>query len=230
MGTEKPPNQYTSKTVAKQLRIEHLGITNFLKDYPRMRIMDADATNITLEGSFNFTGSHKEFGVITDAYQIQIIVPYCFPHGLPEVYETDGKIPRIKEFHVNPTGSLCLGSRLRLLKIISMTPNLCGYAKYCIVPYLFAVSEKLNTGKGLVFGELRHGTEGELEDYKGMFGLETHEQSELAFSYLGMKRRHANKHLCPCGCGRRLGLCDFRNTLDKYRELAPNRWFRENCP
>ena len=37
----------------------------------------------------------------------------------------------------------------------------------------------------------------------------------------------ANKKPCPCGCGVRLGRCNKRFILNRYRNLAPRRWFRD---
>ena len=52
------------------------------------------------------------------------------------------------------------------------------------------------------------------------------EQAERALRLLGMKKRRANKQVCPCGCGRRVGRCRFNARLREFRMLAPRAWFR----
>ncbi|MEW6405777.1 MAG: hypothetical protein AB1649_28630, partial [Chloroflexota bacterium] len=78
--------------------------------------------------------------------------------------------------------------------------------------------------------ELAHGDKGELQDYIDLFGLKNPLQAKQALSLLSMKERVANKHPCPCGCGKRLGTCDFRDRLNAIRQLTSLSWFRANTP
>lgn len=181
---------------------------------------------LVLTGKFAFIGRSAKHGVVEDVFTLKILIPPGFPKDLPTVFETAGKIPRNGDFHVNPNGSLCLGSPLRLLWKLSRTPTLCGYAETCLVPYLFAVSHKLRNGGAMPFDELAHGTPGELADYADMFGLQSAEQAKRALEMLGMKKRRANKLPCPCGCGKRLGKCRFNERLKEFRALASRTWFR----
>ena len=75
-----------------------------------------------------------------------------------------------------PNATLCLGSPLRLLWKLSRRPSLPGFASSCLVPYLYAVSHKLQFGGELLFRELKHGAEGIVEDYLDLFGLSNPEQ------------------------------------------------------
>lgn len=202
------------------------GLEQFLRSYPGMAVKPAVDRNLCIEGKFEFSARTDEHGKITDAYHLRVCIPPGFPRDLPTVHESGGRIPRNKEFHVNIDGSLCLGSRLRLLLILSKSQTLVGYANDCIVPFLFAISHKLLHGGPLPFGELAHGTPGELADYTDLLGLQTVRQAERSLDCLGMKLRLANKHPCPCGCGRRLGKCQFNQRLNKFRSLAKREWFR----
>lgn len=204
-----------------------LELHEFLVAYPDMAVRPTASRNLTIEGRFDFSASAPGAGGdITDSYGLKISVPPGFPRELPTVRETQGRIPRSGEYHVNSDGSLCLGSRLRLLKKLAQHPTLPGFAANCLVPYLYAVSVKLNQGGDLPFGELTHGSRGELEDYADLMGLDTAEQVKLALRYLGMKKRRANKRPCPCGCKQRLGNCHFNKRMKKLRALASRRWFR----
>ena len=179
-----------------------------------------------MQGRFAFTAHSEKHGQITDKYLLSIEVPRQFPKTLPRVTETEQKIPRNGEFHVNPDGTLCLGSPLRLLVKLASDPTLTGFTGKCLVPYLFAISNKLQKGGPLPFDELAHGVPGMLADYVDLFGLKEPEQARLAFRLLGMKKRRANKHPCPCACGGRLGKCRFNQRLSLFRRLASRSWFR----
>lgn len=191
-----------------------------------MALRPAGGGALNLVGAFSFSAISDNYPKITDIFQLRIVVPPAFPCELPQVFEIEGRIPKGGEFHVNPDGSLCLGSRLRLLWKLSKNPNLLGYADNCIVPYLYAISHKLTNGGPLPFGELAHGQRGELSDCAELFGIKSPYNAQLVIRYLGMKKRRANKLPCPCQCGRRLGKCDFNLKLREFRNLATRNWFR----
>lgn len=202
------------------------GIREFLYDYPNMAIKPTFSPFILLKGTFSFRAKLNNDITITDHYRLRIQVPYSFPRQLPDVIEIGKKIPQNPEFHINEDRTLCLGSPLRLLWLISKKPTMTGYAEYCLVPYLYAISYKLKMGGDFPWGELSHGSPGELDDYTGLFGLQTHDQARYALKLLEMKKRIANKKKCPCGCNQKLGKCKFNNKLRKFRELTDRSWFR----
>lgn len=191
-----------------------------------MAIRPVGGSSLNLVGWFKFSATSDQYPTITDSFQLRIEVPVTFPRQLPRVFEVGGRIPVGGEYHVNPDGTLCLGSRLRLLWKISQACNLVGFAENCIVPYLYAISHKLIHGGPLPFGELAHGRPGELTDYVALFGLKSTYQAKKALFYLGLKKRIANKMPCPCNCGFRLGGCLFNQKLRGFRRLASRSWFR----
>lgn len=202
----------------------------FLAEYPGMKIRPCAGTTLAFQGTFDFTAVGKGHPRITDSYQLSIRIPEAFPNDLPITYETAGRIPCDRRHHINHDQSLCLGAPIRILLELSKKPTLLGYAEKCLVPYLYAMSLNLNHGVPFAFGELAHGTEGELQDYIEMFGLKTPLQAKQALSLLSMKERVANKQPCPCGCRKRLGTCNFRNRLNAIRQLTSLSWFRANLP
>lgn len=207
------------------------GIQQFIQDYPGMSIAPSRSSEVVLKGSFSFCARPRGGGAeIRDSYELRIDVPRAFPEELPNVTETGHKIPRDDTYHVNPDGTLCLGSPLRLKGKIEGRPDLVGFAKHCLVPYLYGASHRLMHGAdGFPFGELAHGVEGIINDYAKLFGLQEREQAIRALELLGMKRRMANKESCPCGCGRRLGRCSFNVRLGKFRDWASRTWFRDHA-
>jgi hypothetical protein len=191
-----------------------LEIENFLRAYPRMDLLPIRGDQLQVEGMFDFSAESKKHGRVTDRFELQIVVPAQFPKEIPIVYEVGGRIPRQGRYHINPHDySLCLGSRLRLLTALAPVPTLMGFAINCLVPYLYAVSLKLVHGGEFAFGELPHGYHGELVDYVDLLRLRTTNQVMNAVWYLGMKKRRANKLLCPCECGQRLGVCALNRRI-----------------
>lgn len=203
-------------------------IRKFLKDYPGMAIVPAKSSALGLKGVFTFSATPKGRRTINDSYHIQITIPDDFPRAIPTVTETVRKIPRDGKHHVNPDGSLCMGAPLRLLQKIYEKPTLVGFSENCLVPYLYGVSYKLQTGEEFPFGELAHGDQGILDDYMILFGLKTKDQVKQTLKLLGTKERIANKNSCPCNCGKRLGKCTYRHKLKQYRNYASRPWFRDH--
>jgi hypothetical protein len=202
------------------------GLEEFLTDYNGMSLRPESGKPLVVAGRFRFTATSDKAGSITDSFDLRIEIERDFPRSVPTVFETGGKIPRTGDFHVNPNGSLCLGSHLRLKLILSNYPDLCAYTKNCIVPYLYAVSYKLQHGGTMVFSELPHGVPGEFADYRELLGLDANAGVLLSFERLGQKRRIANKLPCPCGCGHRTGICRFNRRLHALRKVACRSWYK----
>ncbi len=199
-------------------------LSQFLSDYPGMSTAPCSDAGVCLRGKFRFKASEPGGDEIDDSYKLEIMVPDEFPKALPRVKETGGKIPRDGNFHVNPDGTICLGSPFRLLMIVHSSPSLTDFADKCLVPYLYAVSYKLMHGGDFVFGELAHGNLGIIEDYKALFGLEDTIQVKRTIALIGLKKTRANKRPCPCGCGKRLGRCKFHLIVNKYRKMVSPRF------
>lgn len=210
-------------------KYELFGIEKFLIEYPGISTAPSSELGIYLRGIFNFTADTNKRGTIIDQYEIEILVPFNFPRSVPVVRETKGKIPKNGDFHVNPDGSLCLGSPLRLLSLVNSNSNLVAFAEKCLIPYFYAVSIKLKYGDDFMFGELDHGNAGALDDYSLLLGLEEDSQIIQAFQLMGLKKRVGNKKTCPCGCGKRLGRCSFHVIVNTYRKMAPRSWFRKQA-
>ena len=201
-------------------------IANFLIDYPGMVTRPCRDNRILLRGTFTFCATPVAGSEICGAYELEIEVPASFPRGVPKVKELCQKIPRDGKHHVNHDDTLCLGSPLRLLKKIAECPTLPGFAEKCLVPFLYAVSKKLQGGGEFAFSELDHGEKGVVDDYMELFRLRSREEVLRALELAGMKRRIANKQPCPCQCGKRLGRCDFHHKLNQFQGLVPRSWFK----
>ena len=197
---------------------DRIGLTQFLLDFPGMRVRPSPGRGLLLEGYFAFRADHSGGPVIEDNYTLSIRVPNRFPDGLPVVKEVGGRIPHHADHHVYDDGSLCLGSPLRLRLIAAEEGRLSGFAIACIVPFLYAASHRSRFGGSLPFGELAHGAAGVFDDYMDLLGLDTPQKVVVALELMGMKNRLANKRQCPCGCGQRLGVCQFNETVREIRQ------------
>lgn len=196
---------------------ERIGLRRFLEAYPGMRVLPSSGDTLRLKGGFAFEADYEGGPLIKDEYQLQIDVHRSFPDTLPVVRELGGRIPRHADHHVYADGALCLGSPLRLHLLLHAEPDLVSFARRCILPYLYAATHREEHG-AYPFGELSHGRDGLLNDYARIFDVDSPEQAAATLSLLGIKRRLANKHPCPCGCGRRLGVCKFNARVRELRE------------
>ncbi len=154
-----------------------------------MALRPISGAEIVIEGEFRFAAVAKDRPQISDSYHLRITVPDHFPERDPNDHGAGRKIPRTGSFHVNPDATLCLGSPLRLLLKLSSEPTLPGFASFCLVPYLYAISHKLKFGGQLPFSELKHGKIGELEDYMELLALQ--KSGAGVFSYQNVRYEEA---------------------------------------
>ena len=200
-------------------------VQEFLNAYPGMALRPIGVLT-AFEGQFDFTAAPPDGPEVTDTYALRIEVPE-YPAALPRVFETAGRIPRTIDNHVFPkTGNLCLGSYLRLRLKIGPQLNVLRFADECIVPYLYATTRRETDGT-FVFDELPHGRPGLIKDYQDIFGISDESSVLATLRILATRSAAADRHPCPCGCGRRLALCQFRVRLNEVRRLAPRRHFQE---
>lgn len=196
-------------------------VVDFLSVYSGFSITPSTNEYIVLKGRFTFKRTYRGENEIEDSYNIAIKVHNSFPKIAPEVEDVEGKIPRDGHYHVNPDGTFCLGTPFRLLLHISKNPSLINFLEIFLIPYLYAVSNKLQNGGEFIFGELQHGTEGEVADYENLFSVKGKKAVIEVLYALTRKKRIANKKCCPCDCGNRIGVCRLHTKLNKFRKAIP---------
>jgi hypothetical protein len=187
--------------------LRRLGIDDILRRFPDLALKPERDGRIAIAGDLQFSVVVPEFGLIEDAFSSEIRIAESFPSTLPSVFELGGRIP--KTYHKMNDGSLCLGSPLGL-RLKSITgKTLLAFVEACLVPYLvgYCIFEK--TGD-MPFGELAHGTQGLLEEYRRLTGARSDTSCIGLIQCLGLKKRVPNKRVCPCASGRRLGRCHNR--------------------
>ena len=202
--------------------LHRLGIDDLLRRFPDLALRPQRDGQIVVTGDVRFSVRVPKFGVVEDGFSIEIHIPNSFPSTLPSFFERNGRIP--KTYHKLTDNSLCLGSPLGLRLKAIRGKTLLGFIDACVIPYLagYCIHEK--TGR-MPFGELAHGTAGLLEEYKLLTGAASDDACIGFIECLGLRKRVANKHLCPCGSGRRLGRC-HNQRINPLRGVASRAWYR----
>ena len=203
-------------------RFADLGVSELLRAYPGLSIKPASNGTLIVQGDFRFSaveGDEK----IEDIYQLEIRVPGEFPGRPLQVTETNGRIP--SSYHSNPDGTLCLGSPMRIQLALAKYPTLPSFIKECLIPYLFGFSHYEKTGN-MRFPDLQHGHEGLFDEYMSILGVHSKPACLEMLRLLGLKKRHANKQLCPCNSGHVVGKCHSR-TLNQLRKSLSRTFWRE---
>ena len=197
------------------------GTNVFLQNYPEMSILPDAGGNLIIQGEFRFcsTFANKD---VSDSYNLRIEVPSDFPQDLPDVYEVSGRIP--EGFHRMDDSSLCLGSPLGLRLQCGARPSLTTFVHKCVVPYLHAWTIK-ESGCELPFGELDHGFQGIIDDYKNIFRVDSEAAAIELFFLASRPRSKANRVPCPCKSGLRVGRCHHK-ILNRLRKDVGRLWFK----
>lgn len=207
------------------MRAASTDVADFLHHQVEMAIVPGRNAGTVIEGFFSISAAPAGGPHVDDRFRLRITVPDDFPRTLPEVTELDQKIARTDENHVNPDGTLCLGSPLGLRVAFAGQHSLKEFSDRCVVPFLYATALRRAGRRDFYFGELDHGPRGLAQDYKALFGVATDAAAERCLHLLALRKRVANKKPCPCACGRRLGRCKLRNRINGIRTLAPRSWF-----
>jgi hypothetical protein len=204
-----------------------VGLVEFLIEQPGMRVAPGEMSAVRLSGTYTLDATHPAAGRVTRTYDLTVEVPDDFPLQPPVVFEIANTIPRHPDYHVNSHDhSLCLGSPIALRRAVRRWPNLQEFLARTLRPYLYAVTLKLDTGRDFVFGELRHGAEGQIQDLADDLQL-PEAPVAAALDLLLMSGDLADTQTCPCSCGRLLGGCQLRERLNEVRDLASEMWLRQ---
>jgi hypothetical protein len=199
------------------------GVDALLAKYRGLALVPYDGAGMALAGDLAFTAAPRGLETLTDEYAVEIEIPATFPRKLPRVWECRKRIPRT--FHKLTDQALCLGSTIRLRMAVGTNPTLIEFVDMCVVPYLYGYSYLEKHGK-LPFGDLDHGNKGIIDDLRELFGVATDERCMGMVLLTSLQKRKANRKPCPCGSGKRLGVCHHR-MLNDLRERCGRLAFRD---
>ena len=204
-----------------------LGLENFLAAHPRIRIIEINNDQLVLAGEYHLKARLAGSQLVDRTYKLRLICPRDYPKKLPKVIDEEKYFSRNQEYHTYSDGSFCLGSELKIKLLLQGNHSLTVFFEEIIDRFLYSVTHRIEFGV-FPYGELAHGEQGLIDDYGEMFGLNGKLAVVRALHALGKRKREANKFPCPCCCGLRLGCCDYRFVLNKFRNIDRRRWFREH--
>ena len=205
-------------------------VETLLDAWPRLRRLPVERDDVCiLAGLFEFRMEPPGLPEISDSYHLRMEVPLEAPRQLLRVFEEGGRLRHHSDEHINNDGSFCMGSPLRLQLLQLNTGNLLGFVKAVLVPFLYAASWRAQGNAGYPFQELAHFGPELVQDYGRILSVQGSVQVANALWLLSLKLRNANKHLCPRGCGRRLGACTYHRKLNSLRKHAPRALWRHAC-
>lgn len=204
-----------------------LGLGDFLACHPRLRIVQINSDMVELAGEYHLNAQLPGSQLVDRTYQLRFLCPRDYPRTLPKVLEEERYLPRNQEYHTYSDGSFCLGSELKIKSLLREDHSFTAFFENIVDRFLYAVTHRIEFGS-FPYGELAHGEQGLIDDYGEMFGLSGKLSVLRALRALGKRKRDANKLLCPCGCGWRLGRCDYRFVLSQFRDVERRRWFRKH--
>ena len=204
-----------------------LKLDDFLARNPKIRIASLSEQNVILSGELYLKARLDGCQAIERTYKLKIVIEKGYPSKLPQVYDESDYFPRSQVYHVYEDGSFCLGSDFKIKSVLNSDPSIDAFIQRIIEPFLYAVSHRIQYGT-YPYGELAHGEQGLLDDYEEMFSVNGKGAVLTVLKALGKRKRVANKLACPCGCQMRLGRCNYRFTLNQWRNVERRRWFREH--
>ena len=73
--------------------------------YPTLHVIVGEDDIVRVAGMFPVRDAE---GTCIDGYEVRLDLPPDYPRGLPEVYETGGRIPWTDKRHVNTDGTACV--------------------------------------------------------------------------------------------------------------------------
>ena len=198
-----------------------------LSAWPRLRRQPVTRADVcSVAGFLEFVMEPPGLARLGDCYSIRIDVPLDATEHAPEAYETAGRIPHDAAHHVNPGGAMCLGSPWAVRRRLGKPPSLVRLVEQCVLPFLYAATWRAQGNSGYPFAELDQGGPGLLDDYESILDVKGAEAVTCALRALTHRRRVANKLPCACGCGQRLGVCDYRVKLNPLRAGSTRPFFR----
>lgn len=202
-------------------------IEKFMGEYSEFSMRPIVDNAMILKGNIQRQLYHESYGAIDIDYSLLIHIPFDYPENQPIIYESKGEIQNSPTNHINPDGSFCLGSPLRLKILLKRNSDFKYFFENCVLPYLYAVTINIQQKVGFAFGELEHGSTGLILDLQDYFHLKDALQVFQMLNLLSSKKKIANRMLCPCGCKQRVTQCDYFQHILKMRKVLTRMEWKE---
>ena len=176
-------------------------IAELQREYQGLTGLRTTNDGMVVSGALPFEVSSKGRETISDAFEIDLVVPRNYPTALPCVFETSGRICDAYH-HIFTNGKLCLAVPVEERLIFRRDPCLRGFVTKLLIPYCYGYCYWERHGVH-PFGEREHGGEGIVRFYMEWFGLPGEVQA-LEFALYLVQHGYQGDHDCPCGNGSQL--------------------------
>ena len=189
-------------------------ICELKKIHKGLRDISLQNQKTVIRGPLSFEASFDGFPVITDCFDIELVIPDAYPEVLPVVREIGGRINQ-RYKHLNQDGTLCLATPIEKRLFFLEKESLLGFVNNLVIPYLYGYCYWKKHGQH-PFGERAHGVEGIIEYYRDDLGLGNHVNilAMLAFLFEYGYRGHLP---CPCKSGLKVRECHSEVLLQLHR-------------
>lgn len=183
------------------------------KNYPTLHVIIINKI-VHINGSFYLI--NPESGSELDRFGIDIILPDDYPNSIPQVRETEDRIPKDIYHHFMSDGSACLFFRDEKYKFFNKNTSIIDFIRIPVYNFFLSQSYFILTGKWL-FGARPHGKGGTLDYY--MEELETFNIDIIIkfLKILASDRIYVSQN-CYCGSKKPLINChiDKVNQMKKF--------------
>lgn len=183
-------------------------INEVIVKYPSLHFVNQN-NPLMISGTFPLI--HKANTKELDRYWIEIEIPNNYPTDIPILREIGGRIPRIKDRHIEKDGKACLFLEEEINKYFPKNATLLQFIENPVFDFLFGqtyfeLTEK-KYGKGKwIFEEWSHGAEGIYDFYSQLLNTEDKQKIKKFVYFLSIGKLDLNK-ICFCGSNKILGQC-----------------------
>lgn len=194
-------------------------------DYPGLRLVSRDGLFATYRGMIGFQANHANQGLIEEDFEVEIVYPCVAGDDLPTAKEVGGRIPQEPDFHINPDGTMCLGTPHAVRQKWNQERSLQGFVNLLVVPFLYFFSFQQKHGRK-PFGDLAHGGEGVLAYYRDLFGVSA-DLPVLEFLKIIIEDHYRGHIPCACGSGSKLRACHGQQIRDIKNQQTRRQFFED---
>ncbi|HEV7343311.1 MAG TPA: hypothetical protein VGN68_16930 [Sphingopyxis sp.] len=177
---------------------------------------------IVVEGTFVVTGGDAAYdpeGPLA-RYGVRIELSSAYPRIEPRVFETDGRIARDPDHHINGEGDCCVTVWENWLVTAGST-SFSAYLRGPLREYFLGQFWFENTGSW-PFGERAHGMSGLEEAYAEALGI-PNVRKDLLYLLRFLRQQRSKGHWpCPCGSGRRVRNCHQNDLSAQRQRIKPH--------
>ncbi|MDQ3050201.1 MAG: hypothetical protein M3Q95_04890 [Bacteroidota bacterium] len=165
--------------------------------YPSLYLVEDTVTPI-IEGKIIFSNSKHGF---EDSFNISLKIPAHYPYRFPQVEETDKRILRVPERHINRNGKLCFAADAEELITCKDGINLSYFIEKILIPHL-AREVYVEIYKKYPHGERPHNlVYGNMDFYFEKMQSNDSVLILKAFCYIASNRIPTAHEPCLCGSG-----------------------------